>query len=188
MSKLGWAITLTALLLLSAFSFAAAQTGVAEGEQSEHDRKGLEYYNDAFYNRLPKGMKREADRAFELAAEEFQKAIDADPQNAEATRHLARLYYVQEEFPQAADAYRQLTILLPRNLDAHVQLALCYIKLDRFADAVRELEIAKTVTDSPEAIGKLDGYIRKITDREQLNRKEAGGLRRWNMDRENADR
>lgn len=172
MTKLRFAI-LTAGFLLSAL-FAAAQAPRMEGDQAEHNRKGLEYYNDAFYNFLPKGMKHEADRAFELAAGEFQKSIDANPQDAEATRHLARLYYVQKKFPQAADAYRNLTILEPRNIDAHAQLALCYINLDRFAEAIRELEIAKTAADNPEAIGKLDEYIRRIRDRRQADATATG--------------
>ena len=111
-----------------------------------------------------------------LAVMEFQKAISASPKNAEAHRNLARLYYVRKQYPQAAHSYGTLTVLEPHNIDTYVQLALCYTRLNQFDEAIRELEIAKTKTDDPGVITKLDKYIRKIMDRGP-GETETGGLR-----------
>jgi len=139
----------------------------AEGRGAEHNRMGMQHYNEAFYRQLPQGRHQEAERFFDLAAIEFQNAIAASPKDAEAHRNLARLYYVRKQFPQAAHAYTSLTILEPKNIDTYAQLALCYTQLNQFDEAIQELEIAKTKTDNPEVIGKLDEYIRKIMDHRQ---------------------
>jgi cytochrome c-type biogenesis protein CcmH/NrfG len=148
---------LTIALLVSAFLAVAAPEPPQSAKGADHNRKGLEYYDEAFYGQLPKGKHREADAFFDLAAAEFREAIAANPKNVEAHRNLARLYYVRSNFLQAADAYRTVTILEPQNIDAYVQV-------DRFKEAIQELETAKTKTDNPEVIGKLDGYIRKIKE------------------------
>ncbi len=135
------------------------------GREAEHNRKGLEYFRDGFYQRLPKGQQREADNAFDLAAGEFQNAIALKPDFVEAHRNLARLYYVRKRFSEAAASYRIVTRLAPRDLDAYVQLALAEIELERFDEAIRQLELAKTQTDDQEAIRKLDGYIQKVRER-----------------------
>ena len=104
---------------------------------------------------------------FDLAAGEFQSAIAADPNNVQPHRNLARLYYVRKQFAQAAQAYTTLTILEPQNIDTYAQLALCYTRLNQLDKAIRVLEIAKTKTDNPEVIGKLDEYIRRIKEHRQ---------------------
>jgi Flp pilus assembly protein TadD len=76
------------------------------------------------------------------------------------------VFYLREDYLQAADAYRTVTILEPRDIDAYLFLALSYTQADRFPEAEQALETAKTVTNDPEVIGKLDGYIKKIKDHE----------------------
>ena len=156
---------LTVVFLFSAFIAVAASEPPQSAKESDHNRKGLEYYNEAFYQQLPKGKQHEADEFFDLAATEFKQAIAANPQSAAAYRNLARLYYVRKDFLSAAEVYKKVTILEPQDIDAYVQLALTYTRLDRFADAIQQLEIAKTKTDVPEAIGKLDGYIQQLRER-----------------------
>ncbi len=133
-------------------------------KEADHNRKGLEYFNKGFYQHLPKGQQREADQSFDLAATEFKEAIAANPQSAQAYRNLARLYYVRKDFPQAADAYKTVTVLEPRDIDTYLRLALSYTQFGRFEEAVRALETAKINTDNPEVIVKLDEYIRKIME------------------------
>jgi tetratricopeptide (TPR) repeat protein len=155
-------LTLIACTILSAAPEArAGQTG----REAEHNRKGLEYFKEGFYQKLPKGQQREADRAFDLATAEFQNAIALKPDFVEAHRNLARLYYVRRQLSKAAESYRNVISLAPRDIDAHVQLALAYVELERFDEAVHQLELARTQTDDREAIRKLDGYIQKIRER-----------------------
>jgi len=153
------------VVLLFAFIAVAAPEPPQSAKESDHNRKGLEYYNEAFYQQLPKGKQHEADEFFDLAAAEFQQAITANPQSAAAYRNLARLYYVRKDFLNAAEAYKRVTLLEPQDVDAYMQVALTYTRLDRFAEAIQQLEIAKTKTDVPEAIGKLDGFIQQLRER-----------------------
>lgn len=168
MRNLRFIAIVAAFLLLSVLSGTTAiQAFQTEGRGAEHNRKGIQHYNEAFYKELPQGRYKEAERLFDIAATEFQNAITADPNDAEAHKNLARLYYVRKQFLKAAGAYETLTVLEPHNIDAYVQLALCYTRLDKFDEAIQELEIAKTKTDNPEVIGKLDEYIQKIIDHRQ---------------------
>jgi len=160
-------VTITAVFcLIASFIAGAAAQHEQSGRASDHNRQGLQYFNEAFYKQLPKGKQQEAEQYFDLAAAEFKKALAANPKNVDAHRNLARLYYVRKDFPQAIDAYRMVTILEPRNIDAYLQLALSYTRVERFEEAVGVLEAAKTNTDDPEVLGKLNGYIRKIRERE----------------------
>ncbi len=50
----------------------------------------------------------------------------------------------------------------PQDVDAYVNLAVAYSHLNRFDEAIEQLELAKTKTNDPVAIGKLNGYIKKL--------------------------
>jgi tetratricopeptide (TPR) repeat protein len=156
------ALPLMILGLFASALFAGASVPPQAPKEAEHNRKGMQYYSEAFYQHLPKGKQREADESFDLAVSEFKQALAANPRYADAYRNLARLYYVRKDFRQAAEAYRNLTNLEPQDIDAYLQLALSYTELDRFAEAIQALETAKRQTDDPEAKGKLDGYIAKL--------------------------
>jgi tetratricopeptide (TPR) repeat protein len=157
---------LTAVFLLAACIAVAAGGPLQSEKASDHNRRGLQYYGEAFYQQLPRGKQREANALFDLAIAEFKAAISANPQSVAAHRNLARVFYLREDYVQAADAYRTVTILEPRDIDAYLFLALSYTQADRFPEAEQALETAKTVTNDPEVIGKLDGYIKKIKDHE----------------------
>jgi len=155
-------IIATALLAFLAGNLSAAAQSAKE---SEHNRKGLAYYNAAFYQHLPHGKQREADNSFELAITEFRQAITSNPNYADAHRNLARVYFVQKNFQQAADAYRTVTLLKPEDIDAFVLLALSYTEINKFPEAIEALQAAKTHTSDQGVVGKLDGYIEKIGER-----------------------
>ena len=160
------AIATLFFLIASFISGAAAQPG-KYGKASDYNRRGLRYFNEAFYGHLPNGKEAEAGKYFDLAAAEFNKALAVNPRFAEAYRNLARLHYVRKDFARAAEDYRMVTLLEPRNIDAYLQLALSCTRIDRPNEAIRQLEIAKGKTHDSEVIGKLDGYIRKIRERQQ---------------------
>jgi tetratricopeptide (TPR) repeat protein len=158
---------MAAVILISAFLAIAAAKPPQSDKGAEHNKKGLQYYDEAFYQNLPKGKQREADEFFDRAITEFRSAIAADPKSVAAYRNLARVFYVREDYLQAAEAYRRVTLLEPEDVDAHLLLALCYAQIDRFAEALQVLETAKARTDDPEVVEKLDEYVKKINDREQ---------------------
>jgi len=168
MRNLRFFLFLVVVFLASAFIAIAASEPPQSAKESDHNRKGLQYYNEAFYQQLPKGKQREADEFFDLAVTEFKEAIAINPKYAAAHRNLARIYYVRKDFLKAAETYRMVTILEPLDIDAFAQLALSYTQLDRFAEAIQTLELAKTKTDKPDVLGKLDGYILKIKEHNQV--------------------
>jgi tetratricopeptide (TPR) repeat protein len=132
---------------------------------ASHVQKGLEYFNEAFHGRIPKGQNREADQYYDLATTEFKRAISADPKSIQAHRNLARVYYVRKQYADAAEEYLAVTTLDPWDVDAFVQLALTYTYLNRDDQAIEQLQIARSRTNDPVAIGKLDGYIQKIREK-----------------------
>jgi tetratricopeptide (TPR) repeat protein len=164
MSNMRRIASTAAFLLLSIFVHTALSPAQTQSRGAEYNRSGMQHYSEAFYRELPQGRRQEAERLFDIAALEFQSAIAADPNDAEAQRNLARLYYVRKKYSQAAQLYRNLTILEPQNIDTYLQLAVCYTRLHQFDSAIQELEIAKTKTDTREVIEKLDNYIRRITE------------------------
>jgi tetratricopeptide (TPR) repeat protein len=155
-----WILPAIAFLAFSVSAGASAPPQTAK--ESAHNRKGLEYYDEAFYRQLPNGKHREANGYFDLAVSEFKQAIAVNPRYTEAHRNLARLYYVRKDFPQAANSYRTVTILDPQDIDAYLQLALAYTEMDRFPEAIQALEAAKAHSSNPEILTKLDGYIAKL--------------------------
>jgi tetratricopeptide (TPR) repeat protein len=159
------AIWLLISMLISDRDLLSQQSPDTENAAS-HIQKGLEYFNEAFYGRIPKGQNREADQYYDLATGELKKAITADPKSIQAHRSLARVYYVRKQYADAADEYRAVTALDPWDVDAFVQLALTYTRLNRYEQAIEQLQIARSRTNDPVAIGKLDGYIQKIREKE----------------------
>ena len=155
------------MFLVSAGMCTCFQNALPQSSRAaERNGKGLEYYNEAFYRQLPQGQNRAAEKYFEMAAEEFKQAIALNPKYAEAHRNLARLHYVRKQYLEAADAYRTVISLNPEDLDSYVQLALIYTHLERYPEAIRQLESARLRTTDREVLSKLDGYIQKIREHE----------------------
>ncbi|MHC5113497.1 MAG: tetratricopeptide repeat protein [Planctomycetota bacterium] len=65
-----------------------------------------------------------------------------DPRRAEVTFRLGQAYQAEDKFEEAAAAYEQVIAEHPRSpfgTRSHVPLARCYMKLDRYPDAERQL-------------------------------------------------
>ncbi len=141
------------------------QSSTASAQAVEHNRRGLELFNTGFYELAPRQKAREADQHYELAAAEFKKAIAFDARNIAACRNLARVFYVQKKYPEAAEMYKKVTVLDPGDIDAYLAVADAYARLENYSDAIAQLEIAKTHTSDPAAIAKLNGFIERLKSR-----------------------
>lgn len=130
--------------------------------ETYHNRKGFEYFRKGFYDLAPKKKDREAEKNYQLAIIEFEKAIAADPNCEDAHRKLARVYYVQKDFEKAVKQYKEIILINPTNIDAHVLLSLAYIKLERYDAAVQVLENAAIRTNNKSVIRTINQYIHKI--------------------------
>jgi tetratricopeptide (TPR) repeat protein len=89
------------------------------------------------------------------AVEDFQRAVQLDPDFAEAHYRLGLALHVTRQreesdkaFEDAVKAYEKLTRRDPKNAEAYYFLGLCYEKLDKFEDAARALKEA--VRNSPQ--------------------------------------
>ena len=158
-------------LLASAFlgftGYGAEEVDKSIQGESYHNEKGLSHFKNGFYNFTPKHRKEEALKEYDLAIQEFNKALVINPDYAEAHRNLARVYYVQKKYLKAAKHYKKLTSLDPQDIDSYLYTASAYEKAQKYDEAITELEIAKEKTTAPQIIEKLDSYIEKIEQRKQ---------------------
>ena len=152
-------VLLALLLLFAGGPFSVCQ---AQGGGSSHNDNGLKYFKKGFYEYAPHNKHQEANQYYEMAVSEFRKAIAENEGNAAAHRNLARVYHVQKKYALSAAEYKRVTELNPQDVDAYVNLAVAYTHLNRFDEAREQLELAKTKTNDPVAIGKLNGYIEKL--------------------------
>jgi len=67
----------------------------------------------------------------------LSKAVDADPQNAEAHFDLGRLYTKSKKYPKAINAYQKAANLNYRSSDAFYNLGFIYASTKDFANAER---------------------------------------------------
>jgi tetratricopeptide (TPR) repeat protein len=145
-------------------SFVGAQGNDDSANEGYYIQRGLEYYKKGFYEFAPKGKQEEARQSYELATSELKKAIYVNPNSEEAHRNLARVYYVQKNFAEAAKEYKKVTQLNPYDIDSRVVLALALTKVKNFEEAMAELQDAKAWTSDEKILEKLDGYIRKLEE------------------------
>lgn len=150
------------LALLLALSTGTLSLCWAQGAGSPHNEQGLRYFKKGFYEYAPHNRHQEANQYYEMAVAEFKKAIAANEGDAAAHRNLARVYHVQKKYALSAAEYRRVTELNPQDIDAYVNLAVAYSHLNRYEEAIEQLERAKTKTEDPGVIDKLNGYIEKL--------------------------
>jgi tetratricopeptide (TPR) repeat protein len=143
------------------------QTKSEERDKDEnyYNEKGLSYFNEGFYKHTPKHKQLEALKQYKEAIKAFKKAIAMNDNYVEAHLNLARVYYVQKRFPEAAAQY-EIAIKLDQcnNIDTYVNLALVYMDLKEYDKAVETLEAAKACTSDEDIIKKLDSYIDTARD------------------------
>jgi tetratricopeptide (TPR) repeat protein len=159
------------LIIISAFGgltgYGAEDPGMGVSGEAYHNEKGLSHFKKGFYSLTPQHRKKEASQEYGLAIQEFKKALAINPANAETHRNLARVYYIQKKFLQAAEHYKKLTELDPYDIDSYVLTALAYAEAQRYAEARVQLEIAKNMTADLRIIEKLDGYLEKLDQQRQ---------------------
>ncbi|HZT59025.1 MAG TPA: tetratricopeptide repeat protein [Pyrinomonadaceae bacterium] len=93
------------------------------------------------------------------------RAIELDPNFAEAHLALARLDVRAERWPEAAAEFERAIKLDPQSAEAHYQLARVYVRLKRTDEAQRELAEFKQLSDAQKE--------KRETDRRDLLRRLA---------------
>jgi tetratricopeptide (TPR) repeat protein len=164
-SSLGFSVAFVALFILALTPCGFSQNAGSPGNSAYHNERGLEHFKKGFYESTPAGKDREAEQNYDLAVAELKKAIDINPNSAEAHANLARVQYVRKNFAEAAGEYRRVLEIKPNDIDTHVVLALTYTRMERYEEAIDQLLVAKTRTGDEEILNKLDGYLAKIRNR-----------------------
>ena len=131
-------------------------------EAALENQQGLKFFKHGYYNLMPHGRSAEARQNLQRAEKAFQKAISINGNFIEAHRNLARLYYLQKRFDQAALEYAHVLRLDPADIDIYVHMALAQVELGQWGEAIRYLETAKAQTSENRIIQQLDGYISKV--------------------------
>lgn len=134
----------------------------AASEEAYHNREGLTHFKKGFYDLTPHHKKEQATQEFALAVQEFQKALALNPASPQTHKNLARLYYLQGKFLQAAMHYEKLTQLNPNDIDSYVLAALSYAEAGKFAEARAQLESAKAMTTDEGVSTKLNEYLERL--------------------------
>ncbi len=76
------------------------------------------------------------------AAEQYEKALEADPKNQAALLGAARLYDRQDKFEQAIRYYQQTLQHHPKLATAHNDLGLCYARQAKYQESLVALRSA----------------------------------------------
>jgi tetratricopeptide (TPR) repeat protein len=165
MSKRSRVFVLSAAAVTVFFVFIACERVVCQEitqDEVYYNEQGLNYFNQGYFKLLPQGRTQEADQMIELAIASFRQAIAIKETYADAHRNLARVYYVQKRFTEAAGEYERLIELTPDDVDAYVKLATTYTKLEMYPEAVSVLEKAREKTDDERVVYQLNEFIQRL--------------------------
>ena len=95
------------------------------------------------------------------AIQEFQRAMELAPANAEAPRELADVYKKLGRFDEAEALYMRSIKAKPTDWFARLMLAIFYYERERYAEAVAELNQAKEMTPDNDTIRRNLGAMYK---------------------------
>lgn len=119
-----WFVMLAAASLLPG----CASVSVEEQKESEYYYKvGLTYLNEDKY---------------QMAFVQFQKALQLDPDNKNATNSLGRVYYQLEDYEKAKELFQKAVYLDPGFSDAYTNLGVTYMKTGQWREAIESLKKA----------------------------------------------
>ena len=155
MTTLRFALYTLLVSALLAVGCSKKQTGQGSNSTAPADgaaqQQGAPQTGDA-REAFDRGMEAYRNNRDEEAVEEFRRAVEADPDFAEAYYRLGLAYNVTKQtdeaekaFRDATKAYEKITKRDEKNSDAFYFLGLCYEKLGEYDDAVKALrEAVKT--------------------------------------------
>ena len=121
-------------LLLVTAGPAAAQMA------NELNQTGLDHFSKGFYEAAPRGERAKAADEYRLAEQSFQEAIRRQPDWVDPYLHLARIYFVQQKYLQAAELYQKALALAPQRKEIYLRWASALEKSGDYQGAVKVLQ------------------------------------------------
>jgi tetratricopeptide (TPR) repeat protein len=131
------------------------------------NQTGLDHFNQAFYEATPRQERTKAAEEYRLAEQSFQAAISSQPDWVEPYLHLARTYFVQKKYRQAAEIYQKALTLAPQRREVYLPWASALEKAGDYQGAITVLQTLRTQETYEHAIAKLDEFIRQLQARSQ---------------------
>jgi tetratricopeptide (TPR) repeat protein len=83
---------------------------------------------------------------FDKAVEQYNKALEAEPNNAAALASMARLHQKKNESSQAVDYFQRALKAAPNDASLYNDLGLAYSKLNRHAEAAEQMQRAMAIS------------------------------------------
>jgi tetratricopeptide (TPR) repeat protein len=105
-----------------------------------------------------------SNRDLDTAIEHFTRAIQLDPDFAEAYNQRAMIYYLQERFGESLEDCVRATELMPMHFGAFAGAGHCHACLGNTAQAIDFYEKAKQINPHLECV---DDLIRELREAEQ---------------------
>ncbi|NLI78147.1 MAG: tetratricopeptide repeat protein [Candidatus Riflebacteria bacterium] len=119
-------------------------------------RRELEDRNkDAARTHLDMGKDFFRSGKYDMAEEQFRKALSLSPENAVAFKDLALLHYNQGKFKEAYEECKKALALDQTLKEAYVVLGSLYTKKGRIDEALRTLRRIREVSDTRDAVDEL---------------------------------
>ena len=146
-------------LLLAAAGPVAAQVA------DKLNQTGLDHFNKAFYEATPRGERAKAAEEYSLAEKSLQEAINSKPDWVEPYLHLARTYFVQKKYRQAAELYQKALTIAPQQKEIYIRWASALEKAGDYQGAVNVLQTLRAQETDEVAIAKLDELIKRLQAR-----------------------
>ncbi len=132
----------------------------AGGETIAHDAEGRtagSYVNE--------GGSRAADGDVDGALRAFSRAVDLDPQRADALAYAARLYTERGDLEKAAQVLERAATTVPDNLFAHIERGRWALRSGDWALADQELRAAERLDDRLVPVLQLRAQLLNVTGR-----------------------
>lgn len=101
--------------------------------------KPQEISSDVYYQA---GRLAEHNGKMSLAAKEYGRAIEVNPDDVRALISLARLHDRQEQFDQAVKLYQRAASVAPENAMVHNDLGLCFARQHKDTESIKQLQRA----------------------------------------------
>jgi Flp pilus assembly protein TadD len=101
----------------------------------------------------------------DLALAEYRKALEINPNNAEAILNLATIYEHMEHSQEAEASYKQAIALRPDYWSGYLALALFYDDEKRYSESIDQLKrVIELTPDNPTAYSDLGAVYMDIGD------------------------
>jgi len=143
---------------------------VAAQMANELNQAGLDHFGKGFYEATPRGERAKAAEEYNLAEKSFLEAIRSQPEWVEPYLHLARTYFVQHKYRQAAELYQQALTLAPQRKEIYTQWASALEKAGDYQGAVKALQTLRAQETNEHTLAKLDELINRLQARAQGGR------------------